>query len=386
MKRFTENLSLTKEDQSIIPQNTTGQSSVPEWTEQRKGRLTANRFHQICTRTKTLQETSSKDASCLLSSLLGYKEMPNTASIKHGCAMEPHAKAYYLSVTKKKHKKLTSSEAGLVVMEEKPYIAVLPDLQIECICCGKGFVEVKCPYSIRDTVPSAKNLKYLEMIGKKVVLKKNSNYYYQIQGQMGVTGRSYTDLLIFTSHGNIIQRVMFDKSFWLSMLNKLEWFWNECLCPELLLENIKKEHLLSQATPNQKSNTVSSPNCYQQSGKNNPASLSSPTGFHLVSSTCTGKASTSSPKNPVTSNSTTYLTCAACVSLQSLSNKKKRSVKNESRKNQRSVTLTNLLFLKSQFIFVESAIRIVLIGQKNSLKKVLLVMGVPYGTILYVLG
>ena len=134
---------------------------------------------------------------------------------------------------------------------------------------------------------------------------------------MGVTGGSYTDLLIFTSHGNIIQRIMFDKSFWLSMLSKLEWFWNECLCPELLFENIKKEHLLSQATPNQKSNTVSSPNCHQQSGKNNPASLSSPSGFHLASSTCTGKASTSSPKNPVTSNSTTYLTSAACVSLQS---------------------------------------------------------------------
>ena len=204
VKIFTEKLFLTKEDQSIIFQNTIGQSSVPEWTEQRKGRLTASRFHQICTRTKTLQETSSKDASCLLSSLLCYKEMPDTASIKHGCAMEPHAKAYYLPVTKKKHRKLTSSEAGLVVKEEKPYIAVSSDLQIECICCGKGLVEVNCPYSIRDTVPSAENLKYLEMIGGKVVLKKNSNYYYQIQGQMGVTGRSYTDLVIFTSHKNII--------------------------------------------------------------------------------------------------------------------------------------------------------------------------------------
>ena len=89
VKHFTENLSLTKEHQSIIFQNTIGQSSVPEWTEQCKGYLTVSRFHLICTRTKTLQETSSKDASCLLSSLLGYKEMPDTSSIKHGCAMEP---------------------------------------------------------------------------------------------------------------------------------------------------------------------------------------------------------------------------------------------------------------------------------------------------------
>ena len=73
-----------------------------------------------------------------------------------------------MSVTKKKIRKLTSSdlEAGLVVIKEKPYIAVSPGLQIECICCGKGLVKVKCPYSIRDIVPSVENLKYLEMIGK----------------------------------------------------------------------------------------------------------------------------------------------------------------------------------------------------------------------------
>ena len=109
--------------------------------------------------------------------------------------MEPHAKAHHLSVTKKKHRKLTSSEAGLLVMEVKPYIAVSPDLQIECICCGEGLVEVKCPYSVRDAVLFAENVKYLEMIGEKVVLKKNSNYYYQIQRRIGVTGRSYTDLV-----------------------------------------------------------------------------------------------------------------------------------------------------------------------------------------------
>ena len=77
----------------------------------------------------------------------------------------------------------------------------------------------------------------------KIQLKTNSKYYYQVQGQMAVTGRLYTDFVVFTCHGNLIQRIKFDSCFWEGMLNKLEWFWVNCLCPELLTKKIKQKQL-----------------------------------------------------------------------------------------------------------------------------------------------
>ena len=241
VKLFTENIALTEKERNAVFENTVGQASIQEWHDQRKGRLTASRFHQICTRSKSLQASSSTDANCLVSTLLGYNKALNTAALKHGQSMEPHAKANYLSVAKKNHRKLVSTEAGLVIMPEKPFIAVSPDLLIECLCCGQGLVEIKCPYSIRDTTPSSSNLAYLEEIKGKTTLKKNSDYYYQIQGQMAVTGRAYTDLVVFTTHGNFIKRINFDELFWQDMLIKLEWFWVNCLCPEVLYKTIKQQ-------------------------------------------------------------------------------------------------------------------------------------------------
>ena len=54
--------------------------------------------------------------------------------MKHGKAMEPHAKSSYLSIVKRKHRKFKSNEAGLVIMNVKQFIGVSPDLEIDCSC------------------------------------------------------------------------------------------------------------------------------------------------------------------------------------------------------------------------------------------------------------
>ena len=109
-------------------------------------------------------------------------------------------------------------------MKTKTFIAASPNLEISCECCGQGLVEIKCPYSIKDACPDAENLNYLESVDGKVQLKTNTDYYYQIQGQIGTTGRLFTDFFVFTFHGHFLQSIKFDKNFWLSMVNRLEWF------------------------------------------------------------------------------------------------------------------------------------------------------------------
>ena len=50
--------------------------------------------------------------------------------MKHGKAIEPHAKSSYLSIVKRKHRKFKSNEAGLVIMNDKQFIGVSLTLRL----------------------------------------------------------------------------------------------------------------------------------------------------------------------------------------------------------------------------------------------------------------
>ena len=139
---------------------------------------------------------------------------------------------------KPNHRNLRSEEQGLIVMRGKPFIAASPDLKVSCECCGEGLVEIKCPYSFKESIPSADNLTYLQMVDRTTILKRNSDYFYQVQGQMAVTELSFSDFFVFTIHGHFTERIKFDKDFWSSMFLKLEWFWVNCLAPEILIRKI----------------------------------------------------------------------------------------------------------------------------------------------------
>ena len=259
IENFTRACNLTENERDIINRNTVGQSSVNDWHDQRKGRVTASQFDRIYTRSVTLQKHSGQDSTTLVSSLLGYKKITDNAALKHGRSMEIHAKQKYIEINKRKHRNFKSEEMGLVVMKTRPYIAVSPDLKVKCNCCGEGLVEIKCPYSIKETIPSADNLDYLVEINDKVSLKKNSNYYFQIQGQMAVTETAYTDFFVFTTHGNLLERTERDPSFWADLLMKLEWFWINCLAPEILTREIQRKSQDNQSHehPDTSSNALS---------------------------------------------------------------------------------------------------------------------------------
>lgn len=56
------------------------------------------------------------------------------------------------------------------------------------------------------------------------VLKTNHKYYYQVQGQMGITGAKWCDFVTYTFQGMIIERIYFDPDFFTTILLKLEQF------------------------------------------------------------------------------------------------------------------------------------------------------------------
>ena len=234
VQNITKACRMTEKDRTIIFNNTIGQSAVQGWHNQRKGRIAASRFHSGCTRTVSLQASVTQDPAALVSSLLSYNNVSATAAIKHGCSMEIHAKQCYLSLMKLNHRKLKSEEQGLIVMRGKPFTAVSPDLKVSCECCGEGLVEIKCPYSIKGSIPSADNLTYLQIVDGTTILKINNVYFYQVQGQMAVTELSYTDFFAFTIHGHFTERIKFNKDFWTSMFLKLDFLVSEILTRKIL--------------------------------------------------------------------------------------------------------------------------------------------------------
>ena len=72
-------------------------------------------------------------------------------------------------------------------------------------------------------------------------VNRNHQYFYQIQHQMYVAGRSWDDLVVKGSLSTdlFIQRVEFDASFWATVFPKLELFFQRHMLPELAFRRIK---------------------------------------------------------------------------------------------------------------------------------------------------
>ena len=188
-------LTCTENEIDLIYKKLLVSRKKPEWIEQRKGPLTASKFKAVYTRSISLQKNPKVDPSNLFSTVIGYKSIRPTWQIKHGISTEVHAKTKYLSVLRReKHINLTHDDPGMTIMKKHPFISVLTDLDVSCLCCGKGHAEFKCPGSIKDQGPSADKLPYLDTNENgQTKVKKNSDYYFQVQGQMGVTGGKFTD-------------------------------------------------------------------------------------------------------------------------------------------------------------------------------------------------
>ena len=67
-------------------------------------------------------------------------------------------------------------------------------------------------------------------------LSRTHNYYYQVQGQMAITGRPWCDFVVWTPKGMSVERILFDNDFWDSVKPKLLKFHCKAILPELALQ------------------------------------------------------------------------------------------------------------------------------------------------------
>jgi len=93
--------------------------------------------------------------------------------------------------------------AGLFVDAEYNFLAGSPDGLV-----GDNYiVEIKCPQSIKDMTPKegvlANKIKFLTIddVDGKMKLKRNDNYYYQVQGQLRVANKNACYFIVWTPKG-----------------------------------------------------------------------------------------------------------------------------------------------------------------------------------------
>lgn len=195
---------------NTIEKKTSEQAASQEWQAERKFRYTASNFHTIVKR--------QRNHNTLVNNLLHPK--PFTAKqTAHGKTYEPVALREYEKYMFSTRNPVSVFKSGLVVSMASPFLAASPDGKVIDRGCSKpfGLVEVKCPYSKFHVSPleaCADETFYAENVNGKPRLKRGHQYYFQIQGQLGITGASWCDFVIYTNKGMSIERITSDPQFW----------------------------------------------------------------------------------------------------------------------------------------------------------------------------
>lgn len=101
-----------------------------------------------------------------------------------------------------------------------------------------AIVEVKCPYKHRNsTVAQAcQDSDFCLAINSsdQPVLKQSHDYYFQIIGQLAITGAEYCDFIVWTLVDIHIERIFIDPVLWKEMTDKLNHYYHTELGPEIV--------------------------------------------------------------------------------------------------------------------------------------------------------
>ncbi|XP_053389785.1 uncharacterized protein LOC128552753 isoform X2 [Mercenaria mercenaria] len=138
---FKKQMCVTQDEIDSLNRDTVSQSKSESWKEHRRGRVTASNFHRICKRASSLKKDSSEDPTSVIKLVMGTTEGIQTHAMKHGISLEPVAKRNYQVEMKKVHKRFQSSDSGIILDKDRPFMAASPDLFVSCVCCGMAFVK-----------------------------------------------------------------------------------------------------------------------------------------------------------------------------------------------------------------------------------------------------
>ena len=138
-----DNLTITEGQSDFLEKSTQAQSNSYLWSEYRRGLITSSNLHSI------LHFTGKKFPKSLVFTIMQYSSPnPDIPALKWGRSHEDEAFTKYVS-DMKGHVNLKVHKSGQFINPSHPYLGASPDGIISCDCCGKGVIEIKCPFKFK---------------------------------------------------------------------------------------------------------------------------------------------------------------------------------------------------------------------------------------------
>ena len=170
-------LKITTQNVEHVEEATKGQSNSKMWYKYRSGRITASNTKRVC-------GTSNASPSHRIVKEICYPEVFrfSTPATEWGISHEKQACELYRGIMVKTHDNFFTGNSGLTLNCDWPFLGASPDGFISCSCCGKGVLEIKCPYSLREAniIDVAKDSKYcfILILAMLIITKFKLKYTY----------------------------------------------------------------------------------------------------------------------------------------------------------------------------------------------------------------
>lgn len=208
-----------------IQMDTQDQYSSRLWQEVRQDMLTASKFGKIC---------KARTYPNIVKEILYPRALSYRSSLGK-------SKAHELVAMKQleKQERITIEKCGFYIDSENCFLGATPlglvgnDGCVEIKCCMKA-KELNVVEAIKSGLVDV--IKYDKKHDKIIGLKKTHDFYYQIQGQLSITGRKHCIFAIWTSSTQdmYVEHIEFDAKFCSKMRKKLSTFFEACLLPEIV--------------------------------------------------------------------------------------------------------------------------------------------------------
>lgn len=232
-KTLSRKADISPEQAHYIEKNSRPQHRSSAWYHFRIGRITASNMHAVYVSDLDKPALSTVKAVCCPNNSATNR----CAATAWGRQNEERGQTQYRLQTDKHHCGFEMSQCGFIINPNFPQVGASPDGIVQCTCCGKGCVEIKCKYrdtTVEEACNSGDKNFCLEIVDGELQLKKDHPYYKQVQMQIFVTDAEYCDFVVWTLKDCVVLRVAPDPQLWSALLKKAQQFF-ECVClPELV--------------------------------------------------------------------------------------------------------------------------------------------------------
>ncbi|KAJ8914142.1 hypothetical protein NQ315_016220 [Exocentrus adspersus] len=233
--RILNKLQLTSEEIRQVEEETRGQWSNSRYEVERKDRLTASVFGEV------IKRRSSTSCHNLVKKIL-YTLNIHSEAMEYGRAKESVARQKFCNL----RPQAQVTESGLFIDKEYGYLAASPDGLVG----ANGLLEIKCLYKVhksgktlREAVESDRTL-CLEIRNDKIHLKRNHNYFYQVQGQLNISQRDICFFIVYINdqQPRHIEAILRQKDLWNEIMRpRLTKFYMDCVLPEIIYRQIPRK-------------------------------------------------------------------------------------------------------------------------------------------------